>query len=349
MTKQDKQLSEELQQQIDELREQYHTENELAQNEIERLRTQLEEMICNEQAYMALKTSYTEIEKRCVKHQKSEIEVKRQLSVYKGFVNDLQSEIQDLTQRLSDGADEYKTLFRKFTALEQQLNDLRLTSEKHQLSMEGQLNAYLKKIAEQVDQIKALEEEINLIDLLREKHSIETKEAKNELEALRSELNEKNVDQQAYMALKTSFIEIEKRCVKHQKTEIEVKRQLAGYQSFINDLQREIQDLTERLSAGAEEYKVLFRKYTALERSIQQQEKVEPTVDGSFNEEELVSVLRNTYENQQEKQETQIPSARSSLAADIDEEVRQCPVCSWEFPKNLNLDGKREHIEQHFA
>jgi len=35
------------------------------------------------------------------------------------------------------------------------------------------------------------------------------------------------------MALKTSFIEIEKRCVKHQKTEIEVKRQLAGYQSFI--------------------------------------------------------------------------------------------------------------------
>ncbi len=35
------------------------------------------------------------------------------------------------------------------------------------------------------------------------------------------------------MALKTSFTEIEKRCVKHQKTEIEVKRQLTGYQSFI--------------------------------------------------------------------------------------------------------------------
>jgi hypothetical protein len=53
------------------------------------------------------------------------------------------------------------------------------------------------------------------------------------MEILRAELNEKESDQQAYVVLKTSFTEIEKRCVKHQKTEIEVKRQLGVYQNFI--------------------------------------------------------------------------------------------------------------------
>ncbi len=108
------------------------------------------------------------------------------------------------------------------------------------------------------------------------------------------------------------------------------------------------------MSAGAEEYKVLFRKYALLERSIQEQQNIEPIVevkpidDAPDNEEELVSILRNTYEIQQENQEVQLPSTRASLA-DIDEEVRKCPVCYWEFPKNLNVDGKREHIEQHFT
>jgi hypothetical protein len=35
---------------------------------------------------MTLKASYSEIEKRCVKHQKSEIEAKRQLTVYQDFI-----------------------------------------------------------------------------------------------------------------------------------------------------------------------------------------------------------------------------------------------------------------------
>jgi hypothetical protein len=39
------------------------------------------------------------------------------------------------------------------------------------------------------------------------------------------------------MALKLSFSEIEKRCVKHQKTTIELKKQLTGYQSFIVSFQ----------------------------------------------------------------------------------------------------------------
>jgi hypothetical protein len=49
-------------------------------------------------------------------------------------------------------------------------------------------------------------------------------------------LNEKNTNLKQYELLKTSFIEIEKRCIKHQKCEIEVKRQLAVCQNFIVSL-----------------------------------------------------------------------------------------------------------------
>jgi len=154
----------------------------------------------------------------------------------------------------------------------------------------------------------------------------------------------KNSDHHAFMTLKTSFTEIEKRCVKHQKTEIEVKRQLTGYQTFINDLQREIQDLTERLSAGAEEYKALFRKYTLLEQMNQTEEKPKTTTDSIINEDELFSILRNTYET---KPETKLPSTRTSLI-DVDAEVRQCPMCYMEFPQHMTIDEKREHIEHHF-
>jgi len=79
----------------------------------------------------------------------------------------------------------------------------------------------------------------------------------------------------------------------------------------------------------------------------QQQEKVEPINQATFDEEELISVLRNTHENQQQDPEPQIPSTRTSMA-DIDVEERQCPMCYWQFPENMTLDGKREHIEQHF-
>jgi len=68
-SKQDKDLVQDLQQQVDQSRKQYGLENELDQ-----------------QVYMALKTSFTELEKRCVKHQKTEIEVKRQLTSYQSFV-----------------------------------------------------------------------------------------------------------------------------------------------------------------------------------------------------------------------------------------------------------------------
>jgi hypothetical protein len=46
----------------------------------------LEESKGNKNGHLVLKDSFNEIEKRCVKHQKSEIEVKKQLTVYKEFV-----------------------------------------------------------------------------------------------------------------------------------------------------------------------------------------------------------------------------------------------------------------------
>ncbi len=78
--------------------------------------------------------------------------------------------------------------------------------------MQGQLNAYAKQAIQREDQINILE---TMNNLSREK------------------LNGKNPDEQAYTILKTSFNAIEKRCVKHQKSEIDLKRQLIIYQKFV--------------------------------------------------------------------------------------------------------------------
>ncbi len=56
------------------------------QNELETLRTKLIDGQIDSQSYQTLKVSYSEIEKRCVKHQKSELDAKRQLSVYQEFI-----------------------------------------------------------------------------------------------------------------------------------------------------------------------------------------------------------------------------------------------------------------------
>ncbi len=54
--------------------------------ELKILRQELEDAQGKQSGYVTLKNSFNEIEKRCVKHQKSEIEVKKQLTVYKEFV-----------------------------------------------------------------------------------------------------------------------------------------------------------------------------------------------------------------------------------------------------------------------
>jgi len=191
---------------------------------------------------------------------------------------------------------------------------------------------------------------------LNEEHRLENEEAQNELKKLRHELEQSKDNQDDYMILKNSFNEIEKRCVKHQKSEIEVKKQLAVYKEFVNDLQRKVQELTERLLAGADEYKTLYRKYAALDRMIakaNQQNKTNPTTlsnETGLNEEALVTLLRNSYELQQkETHEDEKDDEEKKTIKLGDEEIRECPMCYWEFPKHLTLEAKKEHIENHFA
>lgn len=94
--------------------------------------------------------------------------------------------------------------------------------------------------------------------------------------------------------------------------------------------------MTERISVGAEEYRTLSRKYALLQSSKQL----------NHDEEEFALDLCNSSETQ-ENQEDEIPSERTSLA-NTDIEVKKCPMCFWEFPSHMNVDGKREHIEHHF-
>jgi hypothetical protein len=318
-------------------------------------------------------------------------QVRNQLAVQSQFTKDQATQIVDLERRLMQSDELSKSSNQRQVLLEQQMRDFRLTAEKYQLSMQGQLEEFEKQTTQRDDQINALNttnqlfkeelvsiksdneclvlksnEEKELIQELqqqldqeREQHREQNELVHNEIETLRARLNDSKIDSQAYQALKASYSEIEKRCVKHQKSEIEAKRQLAVYQEFINNLQREIQDLTERLSVGADEYRILYRKYSALEKSIetnQVQEKIElPPPTTMINqvydnvEEQINLVLGNTDNNQQDEvdeEQLKNQSARSSL--NVDEEAKQCPVCNWDFPAAMTIQGKNEHIEHHF-
>lgn len=64
-----------------------------------------------------------------------------------------------------------------------------------------------------------------------------------------------------------------------------------------------------------------------------------------INEDDLVSLLRTSYEMQQK--DVDQAAARRSLDQD-GKEVRACPMCCYEFPANMTVEQKTEHIEGHF-
>ncbi|CAF1251692.1 unnamed protein product [Adineta steineri] len=136
----------------------------------------------------------------------------------------------------------------------------------------------------------------------------------NEIESL-----EQDSTKQSYAILKTLLTEAENRCLHYQNKEIEITQQLTVYRNFVNELQHEIQDLTERLATSADEYEVLYQKYTILECRINKDDKAEVG-----------------------KPET------TSLTDDI-VEIDACPMCYWEFPENMTMDAKKLHIDHHFA
>lgn len=72
-------------------------------------------------------------------------------------------------------------------------------------------------------------------------------------------------------------------------------------------------------------------------------------------EDVLDAVLRNTHHDERnahdKNEEEQPPVRHLPMEASFiqqDSEVRQCPVCSFDFPDNLNIEGKNRHIESHF-
>jgi DNA repair exonuclease SbcCD ATPase subunit len=343
-------------------------------------------------------------------------QLRSQLAVTSQLSKDQATQLVDLERRLMQTNETLKAAGIRQMQLESQIRDQRLTTEKHQISLNAQLEAYAKQNAQQDNQLNALEtanellkeelsslqgdnhclsllakQEKELCKDLEEQlnnqsvqHRRENEQAHLELETLRTELAELKSNQQTCTGLKISLGEVEKRCVKHQKAELESKRQLTGYQRFVADLQHEIEDLTERLSAGAEEYKILFRKHAALEqRLIEMASRGKPITtptttlssETGLNEEALVTLLRNSYELQQQDQQIKTDEDDEDENDDEEEdqgeaekktaatttnsvppsvmttsgEITECPMCYWEFPKHLTLDEKKEHIDHHFT
>lgn len=84
-----------------------------------------------------------------------------------------QLQILDFEKRLSQANDSVKTANHYQSQLEQQFRDLRLTSEKYQMSTQAQLDAYIKQASQQENQIHALESSNSLL--------------KDELQAMKNE------------------------------------------------------------------------------------------------------------------------------------------------------------------
>jgi hypothetical protein len=116
---------------------------------------------------------------------------------------------------------------------------------------------------------------------------------------------------------------------------------------FQNDLERKNQDLTEQLSANADDYKTLLRNYNALECKTEmnyQHDKPKTNNQSVVDEEELYSVLHDTRDNQQQKKNDQ---ATRTSPSEVDVGVCQCPICDCQFPPHLSVREKNEHIETH--
>ena len=110
----------------------------------------------------------------------------------------------------------------------------------------------------------------------------------------------------------------------------------------------------------------MYRKYTALENQVgtnqnEDRSELAPTTittlyGESCIEDDMNLVLGNTDNNnqqqddleEQEEEEQKQQKKEEVARASLTEEVKQCPMCNWEFPPGMTLDGKNEHIEHHF-
>jgi hypothetical protein len=83
--------------------------------------------------------------------------LRSQLSITTQLTEEQQLQILDFEKRLLQSNESLKSAHQYQNQLEQQLRDLRLTTEKYQISMQAQLDAYTKQASQQENQIHALE------------------------------------------------------------------------------------------------------------------------------------------------------------------------------------------------
>jgi chromosome segregation ATPase len=83
--------------------------------------------------------------------------LRSQLLSTKKLTEEQATDIVELEKRLIHSDELLKTAKQNQTQLEQQLHDARVTTEKYQMSMQGQLDAYAKQASLQENQIHALE------------------------------------------------------------------------------------------------------------------------------------------------------------------------------------------------
>lgn len=75
--------------------------------------------------------------------------------------------------------------------------------------------------------------------------------------------------------------------------------------------------------------------------------------DIDATQELLESVLKNSFSPEEQKKDEPIALVNNNASLvnsfmNFDSEVNQCPMCYWQFPRGMTVDGKREHIENHF-
>ena len=125
-----------------------------------------------------------------------------QLSITTQLTEEQATQIIDFEKRLLESNELLKSAHQYQEQLEQQLRDLRLTTDKYQMSIQGQIDAYTKQASQQENQIHALEtanillkEELNSVKAKNSSLLTMTKQdeqMRNELKQQIRDLNEKH-------------------------------------------------------------------------------------------------------------------------------------------------------------
>jgi chromosome segregation ATPase len=89
--------------------------------------------------------------------------LRAQVSACTQLTNVQLAQIKALENRLLQSNELLKTANQAQLQLEQQLRDLRLTSEKHQMSMQARIDAFIKQVSQQDNQINASESAKSLL------------------------------------------------------------------------------------------------------------------------------------------------------------------------------------------